>query len=525
LGATGSTGPTGGIGSTGPTGVGATGATGPAGATGAGANLGVVTVGPASDGIAYTYVTDGTSDDVQIAAALATNTTVYLIGSSTPYDIANNITLPTGKSAIIGIVKAGYKPVLVVSFTSGPVFVASTMVTTEIAGLVLNLNSKNVDGILLYGGSQYSNIHDNEIYGQVQSAATAKYPLIIYNGAYQNIGNQITNNYIHDNIGAYQICVYDDYPGATAAFIKGNTVRHGKPYGTQAYGAICGFHCIIDGNTIIGYGDKKQTYSDSTGFGITGGPNCVISNNIVIGTGNSGIVPGLRNTVTGNTVMAPGCSGIDFWYSDHSVIAGNNILYPGMMDVGTASWDQAGIDSSDHSSFCLIIGNHINSGWNEIANTLAAQGVSGNNYILVHDNKKFVEGMRIKIGASDKYRINYIDITTSRIYLTTSLSTNYAEDSAVILEACMNVGVNVADNGSGGGDHDVIGNYIYGALVHKYISTGGVIFANTYVDDYLYPSAPAFLQRNNARVTILESAKYYIGAYIYGIGTKKIEIS
>jgi len=307
--------------------------------------------------------------------------------------------------------------------------------------------------------------------------------------------------------------------------ITGNTIYHSKPYGDQQYSGIYGDNCIITDNTVIGYGSKTQSYLTCTGTGIGGGENAVISNNTIIGTGSSGIIPGYKNVVNGNKIIAPGCNGIDAWYSSNSIISENSIFYPGNMEESGVSWDQCGVDLCNHSAEIQVLHNHVYGNSVDISSVLSSQATSGNNYITVSSPDLYYEGLRIKIGSNDKYRIDYIDPVNSRIYLTTSLTTTYASGTTVIGVNCMTIGINVGDNGQSLGFHTVTGNSIFAPTVANYLEPGASMLPHTYVDDFVYTSDPEFYRIGHAPFILYTGGNYYIAVYITGVGTKKIQIA
>lgn len=465
------------------------------------------------------YVTDGTSDETEVNTALATGMPVLIVGQ---IECDDQITIPTsGDPVLMGLDAT----ILCEHDVDGELVISSTGQVTNaiISGLKINGNGKYIHGIFLYSGAVNCRIENNEIYGIVQNNPDTVYPIWLHGTAtVLNKDNTISSNYIHDNIAGNQIFVSNSHKFTNR--ITGNKIYHGKPYGTQQYSGIYGDNCIITENRVIGYGLKTQSYDTCTGTGICGGENSVISNNVIIGVSKSGIVPGYKNVVTGNKIIAPGCNGIDAWYSSDSIISDNSILYPGNMDE-SVSWDQCGIDLCDHSQDIQVANNNINGHAVVINYILASQANSGNNYIVVNSPGEYYEGLRIKIGTSDKYRIDYIDPISNRIYLTTTLTQTYASGTYVSGVNCMTLGINVGDNGQSLGFHIVEDNFIFGPTLAPYLAPGASMLPHTYVDDFVYTSDPGFLRKSHALYTLYTGGNYYMAEYVYDVGTKKVQIS
>ena len=483
----------------------------------AGYNSLYVTVGPTG----CDYTTDGVSDEDEINTALATGKPVIINGLVI---CDHQITIPsTGNPVLIGIDAT----ILCDQIADGGNIISSygQLNNAVISGLKINGNGKYVNGIFLYAGAVNCRIENNEIYNIIQSDADTVYPLWLYGDISGLVrDNTISNNYVHDNIAGNQIFVSNYHKFVN--HITGNTIYHGKPYGTQQYSGIYGDNCIITDNTVIGYGSKTQSYSTCAGTGIGGGENAVISNNTIIGTGSSGIVPGYKNVVDGNKIIAPGCNGIDAWYSSNSIISENSIFYPGNMDEsGVVSWDQCGVDLCNHSADIQVVRNNVYGSSVDISSVLSSQATSGNNYITVSSPDLYYEGLRIKIGSNDKYRIDYIDPVNSRIYLTTSLTTTYASGTTVIGVNCMTIGINVGDNGQSLGFHTVTGNSIFASTAGNYLESGASMLPHTYVDDFVYTSDPEFYRIGHAPFILYTDGNYYIAVYITGVGIKKIQIA
>jgi len=477
-----------------------------------------VTVGPYAW---CDFVTDGTSDETEVNTALATGMPVLIVGQ---IECDDQITIPTSGDPVL----MGLDATILCEHDTDEIVISSTGQVTNavISGLKINGNGKHICGILFDSGAVNCRIENNEIYGLVQNHLDVIFPMWLRGEHSESVlikDNTISNNYIHDNIAGNQIFVSNLQKFTN--HITGNKIYHGKPYGTQQYCGIYGDNCIITDNSVIGYGLKTQSYDTCAGSGIGGGDDAVISNNVIIGVSNAGIVPGYKNVITGNKIIASGCPGIDSWYSSYSIISDNSIFYPGNMDSIILSWDQSGIDVSDHTSGLQVANNYINGCADVINYTLASQANSGDNYIVVNSPSEYYEGLRIKIGTSDKYRIDYIDPVSNRIYLTTSLTQTYASGTYVSGVNCMTLGINVGDNGQSLGFHIVEDNVIFGSTLAPYLAPGASMLPYTYVDDFVYTSEQAYLSKSHALYTLYTGGNYYMAEFIYGVGTKKVQIS
>lgn len=483
-------------------------------ATPDGATLPYKTVGPYEW---CDYVTDGSADQTEINTALATGYPVCMVGSLV---ISGTINIPTsGNPELFGMKST----ITVASNSADPVIADNSgkISNAKIHDFSIDAASYNVSGIKFGSGAENCRIYNVNITGIVQSSSDDKSAIWLA-GDLRNCS--VNNNYIYlcTICSAIWANGHQGY-GNSGITIYGNRVYRCNPYGTQPTPAIWADNASIVANVIDSFGTKTQDFGTLAGDGIGGRYN-TITGNIIIGAAKSGIIPGLQCTVTGNIIIAPGSNGIDYWYSSYSVISGNQILYPGNMDMG-GDWDQSGIDVADHSAHTLITSNYVNGQASHVTDTLAATATSGNNYIQVSDFTKWYSGMRIKIGANDKYRIDYIDYANSRVYLTTNLSTNYSSSTTVTGVNCMTVGICVGDNGQSFGTHVIMANYIIGPTTDRYMPSGSSMLENTYIDDYLYTSALTFYYGWNRNYTLYTDGKYYNATYIYGVGTKKVEIT
>lgn len=464
------------------------------------------------------YETDGSADQSEINTALATGYPVMLVGA---ISITGSINIPTsGNPELFGSMAV----ITVASNSADPVIADNSGVISnaKIHDLVIDAGGYSVSGVQCDAGAINCNIYNLTITGITQADSNGKLAIQL-SGDVKNCA--IHSNYIYNCIVFSGIfCAGFGNVGSTSGnTIYGNRIYRSRAYGTQQTQAIMANNAAITSNVIESWGLKTQDYGTSTGDGIHGERSTILGN-IVVGTGHSGIVPGVNCTVCGNRIIAPGANGIDFWYSSYSVISGNQILFPGNNDMG-GDWDQSAIDMADHSAFTLVTGNYCNGDAATVADTLAATANNGTNYIRVSDFAKWYSGMRIKIGSSDKYRIDYIDYTNNRIYLTTNLSSTYVSGTAVVGVNCMTVGICVGDNGQSDGTHIVTNNYIYQCITDRYLPFGASMLEYTYIDDYMYTTALPWTYAWNRHYTLHTGGKYYSATYVYGVGTKKVEMS
>ena len=466
------------------------------------------------------YKLDGSGDSTDIQAALNVYKNIYIIGSSTEYDIDSYIEFGAGRCSITGIEYNGYRPTVKADSATSYMFYSNNAdADIDISGIVIDANSKDMSPIRFDGISE-AKIDNCVVENVLQSASPSQFAVyVVLAPQFKNNTTRLTNCEFFNNLcgGIY---ITGGYKGNT--LITDNTWQGGKPYGNQAYPAIYSDGATISRNTVIGYGNKSQVYEECVGSGIQASDS-IISNNYVEGVGSSGIVPGFRSVVDGNRIISPGSNGIDFWYSSYVTVSNNYIENVGNYDESTSAWDQSGIDISDHSEHSLVVGNYIFT--NVISDTLAGNASIGDTYITVTHPEYWHIGLRINL-TGDLYRIDDIDFTNSRLYLVTSITGNKSSSSAVVSKDCCNFGIQFGDNGAGGGFHTIQGNHVLAGRTAYYgTMAGSSILPYTYCDAYIYPSEPTFMQDDNKIFTYKDGGNYYIGTYIFGIDSKSVQIT
>lgn len=465
------------------------------------------------------YKLDGSGDSTDIQAALNAYKNIYIIGSSTEYDIDNTIDFGAGRYSITGIEYNGYKPTLKVDSATTFAIFSNDAADIELSGVTIDADSKDINAVY-FSGITNAKVFDCIIKNVLQSSSTTRYATWIeLDPQYKNNTTFIEKCEFYNNVcGGISVC------GGSQGnvWIFNNLWKGGKPYGDQAYAAIYSDGATIVENRIVGYGNLSQVYDESTGTGIHA-INSMIAYNYIEGVGASGIVPMMCSVVDGNRIIAPGSAGIDFWYSSYVTVSNNYIENVGNYDNSTYDWDQSGIDLTDHSEDSLITGNMIYT--RTISDTLAADAVASDEYITVTHPEYWNVGLRINL-TGDLYRIDDIDFKNDRLHLVSPITGNKSAASAVASEDCCNFGIQFGDNGGGGQFHTIQGNHVFAGRTAAYGTTAGAsILPYTYCDAYVYPSEPGFMRDDAKIYTYKNGENYYIGTYIVGLDSKSVQIT
>lgn len=484
------------------------------------------------------HKTPGSADQTVINAALTAHKSIVLVGN---FSITDQILIPSGGHySIIGMDYEGIKPTIVSAGGSYMIGEGTDYEPKSLAieNVLLNANNRNTHGIVFGYGSYDTRINRCTI-KNIAGASTEKFAIKVEGTGTDPVYDlDITNNLIQDCIGV-GIWVIGTWPigdntasRKTNINIDKNRLIHCKPVG--AYAALHADEANITDNLILGCGVKGNLYNGTLpGGGIGAGFDCLVRGNKVVGVATSGINTKQRCVVQGNTVKYCGANGIDFYYSSHCVVNGNICIDNGQSGASGCECDMSGIDVSDATYGCVISGNLCTNLASGIASTLSSQGTQGNYYITVVNPGFFAEceGMRIKIGSTDIYRIDYIDPENGRIYLTTALSTTYANSSNVVGVNMQRNGIQIADTGSLGNNHSISGNLVWGnTFVQVGAGDGGDTMDGVYVAGdgcfyYNWDDRPSFIPSSAPVLFNDAGVGNYIACYIPGYGWYKVAIA
>ncbi|MDD3176008.1 MAG: NBR1-Ig-like domain-containing protein [Candidatus Nanoarchaeia archaeon] len=437
-----------------------------------------VTVGHQGSGA--DYICDGVDDANEINQALATKKTVKLItdGSynigSTPITIPGNDVIyeltantpanpPTIKATVNNSrmvwAENGRFNISHLNFDGNGKFVHCIEFTSSAAGSAILHN--NIFGF----NSNLWNFVGYGIYGRGQNTINIGYNTI-RNG--YGLPIALEGKTDPDNRGEYAKVYY-------------NQILNNKM--DSALGAINGEHLHIYNNNIVSFGVKNNTYSGSWGFGIIVSRS-KIEYNVVRGTGNSGIISrgkgdsanNAYSLIDHNICEYNGANGIDYWYSDGSVVTNNQCNDNGQIDDAN-SWDRDGIDVCDHSQNTIVSNNEAT---NKASTIIDSVKNKGTNYVEVNNFSRWYDyrnganvpfdGMYVSIGGSIN-RIDYIDMAAQRLYLFWLLDGGVQIGSKISGIDKQLIGINVADNGQSLGGHTGSGNNVYGNLQAQIIPT------------------------------------------------------
>lgn len=501
------------------------------GTGGSGGSVGdpFVTVGPYAW---CDFVTDGTADQIEINAALSNYKMAYLVNDGY-FAISGNIIIPSGgKYYLIGLPYNGIKPELRFFSAHGITESDSLQKSFEISNIHINMNSQSGSAIQFNHGVINTEIFNCRIANITQADVNVRDGIGIEGTGTLGVTNlEIYSNVVEDVIGRpiYVAGVFDEDNMVVAGSINihDNTVLHGRPYSIEAFAAIEANHAIIQGNFVLGYGAKGNTYVDCRGDGLSSVRGTTFANNRIFGTGKNGIHPGEESVVIGNVIKYCGSNGIDFYYSNNSNIIGNIVMDNGQAGA-VGSMDMSGIDVADHTTDCLITGNIVSNDYLDITDTLSTVGTYGNNYITVNNLHRWVncEGLRIRVGA-DRYRINRVNIPEGRLYLNQTLSATYASGMEVVSLRSQYVGIQIGDNGQSLGSHIVTGNFVMNNLFRQVGSaTGGPLLPRVFVGgdgNFRYEADPGFLPSSSPYASWFGTDK--ISNYVNGIGTKSVTVT
>ena len=483
---------------------------------------GSVTVGHSGSGA--DYICDGVDDEYEINQALATKDVVKLITDST-YNLGSNPILIPGNDIVYKLtantpsnpptIKAGYDNSRMIYAPNG---------AFDISYINFNGNGKSTHCIDFTSSLSGSSITHNNLYG-FSTKGSGFMGCGIY-GTNQNTIN-IGYNTIHDGYGVPIWVEGKTDPANRGAYanVYYNQILNNINYGIT--GAIQGEHMHIYNNNVVSYGFKSDTWAGGSGDGMTVSRSKV-EYNVVRGCGGAGIKPtyypmaaegttdnaqyyaafanDAYNLVDHNIFEYNGGNGIDYWYSDGSIISNNRCNDNGQND-DAGSMDRSGIDVCDHSTNTLVNNNECTNRASTISDTVKGKGsnyIEVNNFNRWYDNRNGAnvpfDGMYISVGGKTN-RIDHIDMSTQRLYL------YWPVDSSVQIGSQINginkqlIGINVADNGQSLGGHTGSGNNVYGNLIVQIVPTiNGRILPNTNISgggsgpDYPAPDGSACTQ-------------------------------
>ena len=453
--------------------------------------IGTVTVGHTGSGA--NYICDGTNDESEINAALATKDIVKLITDS-PYNIFDPITIPGNDVIYTLSANTPLNPPVLKATVDNSKIIYSLNGAFDISYLKFDGNGKSTHCIDFNLSASGSAISYNSMYGFSTKG-----------GTYMGCGILGTNQNtvaIHHNIisNAYGVPIWvegktDPANRGAYADVYYNQILNSINYGITA--AIQGEHMHIYNNNIVSYGIKGNTWAGGSGDGMAVSRSKV-EYNVVRGSGGAGIKPtyypmapagstddtkfypafagDAYDLVDHNIFEYNGANGIDYWYSDGSVISNNYCDDNGQND-DAMSMDRSGIDVCDHSTNTVVNNNECTNKASTITDTVLSKG---SNYIEVnninhwYDNRNGAnvpfDGMYISIGSSTN-RIEHIDISTQRLYLYWTPDSSVNAGSAIQGINKQLIGINVANNGQSLGYHYGSGNNVYGNLVSQIVPT------------------------------------------------------
>jgi hypothetical protein len=220
----------------------------------------------------------------------------------------------------------------------------------------------------------------------------------------------------------------------------------------------------------------------------------LINYNVIRGCGGNGIVPGpypfyndsldasvyysaiysyqAYDNIDHNIIEYCGSNGIDYWYSDYSVITCNRCNDNGQSGDILHLVDRDGIDCCDHSKDTIVSYNECTNKSSQKTDTVSSIGssyITALNLDRWYDtrNGKNVpfEGMKVSIGSTEN-RIESIDLSSGMIYL--SFNTSYVSVGDTIKGInSQTIGINITDNGQSLGGHKGTHNNVYGNLLKQ----------------------------------------------------------
>jgi len=449
-----------------------------------------VVVGHSGGGLDYTC--DGTNDQVEINQALATKKTVrlkndgdYNVGSSpisitasdvtytlTAYDSSSPPTIKatTDRTQLITS-SSGLFNITKINFNGNGKITQCIVFSQSVSGSKINqctftgyTSASDYWGTGIYGNNQNTvDVSYNTIYGTNSIGV----PIWI-EGKTTSAGNNVPNQ---------NTVIY--------AFVHDNQILNCKcNVGYQA--AIQGEYLKVYNNNIVSYGYKGSTWATGSGDGIIASRSWILFN-VIRGAGSSGIVPTcypIWDYDAGHTDPAHfysecandaycnvdhniceycGANGIDYWYSDYSVITNNRCNDNGQSADSQAAMDRDGIDICDHSKGTTVSNNECQNKASTKSDTLTGKGsyyVTVNHPGYWYDSRNGwnvpFDGMHVTI-AGVANRISYMDMSNNRLYMVDDIPSGAGVGSAIVGVNEQNIGINTADNGQ---TNDQDGSYI-----------------------------------------------------------------
>lgn len=440
---------------------------------------GSVTVGHTGSGA--NYICDGTNDEVEINTALATKKTVKLITDSL-YNISNSITIP-GKDIVYTLTAntPGNPPTL--KAAQNCVMISAPNATFNISHLNFDGNSHQVSCINFSQSCAGSRIDSCYFTGYTSSSTWTA------TGIYGTDQNCILVDH-NTFVGANGVCIWIE--GKTDANNRGAYAQvsynvmffnSNGDYTKGNVASIQGNHLHIDHNNIVSGAAEGITVSRSW-----------IEYNVIRGCAESGIKPSsypIYDIVHPNgdygtyyTDCANNCyclidhniceycgyNGIDYWYSDGSIVTNNRCNDNGQSASPSTLWDRDGIDVNDHTQNTQVSNNECTNKASTMSDTVT--GV-GSNYIQVaHLNRWYdtknggivpFNGLNVQIG-SNSNKISSLDIAASKIYLANA-TTGISAGNVITGINEQTIGINVASNGMSLGNHTGAHNNVSGNLL------------------------------------------------------------
>ncbi|MFA5031460.1 MAG: hypothetical protein WC614_00430 [bacterium] len=496
---------------------------------------GSVTVGHSGSG--SDYICDGTNDEVEINQALATKKIVKLITDS-PYNITNSIIIP-GSDIIYTLTAntSGNPPTLIANKDNSAIISCGDSRAFEISYLKFDGNSRPVSCIYFTNSKSGSSIHNCTFYGyntiSADKIATPTGPGILTGF----LGNGV------NGLGECIISVYsNEFLTGTGApiWVEGKTTGIGNTAPTSStvfyanvydnYIGVNSYGYFVGAGINSKYAHIYRNICESNSFGSGIFPSrSWVEYNVIRGDGYSGICPSCWHAwdwrdftsnwgdyysqcvddayclIDHNICEYKSQNGIDYWYSDGSVITNNRCNDNGQNTDTTwnGQWDRDGIDVSDHTHNTIVSYNECGNRASEKMDTITEVSVSGYYVKVAHIDRWYdirygrnvgFNGMGVRMG-SVYGRINYLDIPNSKIYLRAQ-PTGVSVGNAIVGVNYQRQGIHIGLNSWDANDATYIGR------VGNHYGRHNNVFNNTGIGiGTAYPSDPNVKTIPNTDIT------------------------